>query len=166
MDDLTVVIKETLENTGVLGDLRGRLRAEVFKALEDRTIERPKLPSENLLINELIREYLLYNNYHNSLSVLMQESKQPIQALDRDFLCSEMHMKMPHSCPTTLPLLYGVVAHFTDQHSNNCNNEVGVGESESNDSVLEEEERELKQPQVTIIKKWDSDLTGSTFICK
>ena len=150
MDDLSVVIKETLENSGVLGDLRGRLRAEVFKAMDDRTIERPKLPSENLLINELIREYLLYNNYHNALAVLMQESRQPQQPLDRDFLCSEMHMKMPGSAPRSLPLLYGVVSHFTDQHSNNCNDLQG---SESAESVVEEEERELRQPQVTIIKK-------------
>ena len=149
MNDLTSVIKENLENGGVLKDLRGRLRAEIFRALEDASLERPKLPSENLLINELIREYLAFNNYHNTLSVLMQESRQPHQPLDRNFLCSELHLKSLNS--PDLPLLYGVVSHFTDQHSNNCNDvkETELGEEES----AEEEDIVLRQPEVTIIHK-------------
>ena len=143
MDDLTSVIQQTLENSGVLSNVRGRLRAEVFKALDDRSVERPKLPSDNLLINELIREYLLYNNHHHTLAVLMQETRQPQAPLDRDFLSSELHLKLPDK-GREVPLLYGVVSHFTDQHSNNCNE---VNEDEDSDDV------ELKQPQVTIIKK-------------
>ena len=149
MNDLTSVIKETLENGGVLSDLRGRVRAEIFRALEDTSLERPKLPSENLLINELIREYLAFNNYQNTLSVLMQESRQPHQPLDRNFLCSELHVKS-HSTPDT-PLLYGIVSHFTDQHSNNCGDvrETDLVDEDSG----EEEEVILKQPEVTIIHK-------------
>ena len=145
MDDLTSVIKQTMENTGVLSEIRGKLRAEVFRALEDRTLERPKLPSDNLLINELIREYLTYNNHHHTLAVLMQETRQPAQALDRAFLSSELHMKMPGA--GAVPLLYGVVSHFTDQHSNNCN------DVHARDVEDEYEEEEMKQPLVTIIKK-------------
>lgn len=155
MNDLTSVIKETLENGGVLNDLRGRVRAEIFRALEDPSLERPKLPSENLLINELIREYLAFNNYQNTLSVLMQESKQPHQPLDRDFICSELHVQ-PRNSPD-LPLLYGIVSHFTEQHSSN-RNEIGDSTEE------EEEEQDIKQPEVTIFHKWDkSDVTSGYF---
>ena len=149
MNDLTAAIKETLENGGVMNDLRGKVRAEIFRALEDTTLERPKLPSDNLLINELIREYLTFNNYQNTLSVLMQESRQPHQKLDRNFLCSELHVKSTSSPDT--PLLYGLVSHFTDQHSNNCNDvkETDLGDEESG----EEEEVNLRQPEVTIIRK-------------
>lgn len=147
MNDLSTVIKETLENGGVLNDLRGRIRAEIFRALEDPSLERPKLPSENLLINELIREYLTFNNYHHTLSVLMQESRQPHQPLDRDFLCSELHMKTPSQ--PDVPLLYGMVSHFTDQHTRNTHHGGSAEES------TEEEEGDVKtlQPSITIVHK-------------
>ena len=56
VDELTDVIRETLENRGALGNVRAHLRAEVSNALEDRTsFARPDLSNENLVINELIR---------------------------------------------------------------------------------------------------------------
>mgnify|MGYP001794074083 CR=1 FL=1 len=57
---------ETLDRRGVLNEVRGRLRAEVFKALDDEAAPKPKLSNENVLINELIREYLIYNKYRYS----------------------------------------------------------------------------------------------------
>lgn len=68
---LLTVIKETLENRGVLGQIKARIRAEVFNALEDQSEEKPPLSNENLLINELIREYLDFNKYKYSSSVLL-----------------------------------------------------------------------------------------------
>ena len=44
------------------------MRAEIFAALDEEA-PRPALPPENVLINELIREYLEYNSYQHSLSV-------------------------------------------------------------------------------------------------
>ena len=64
------MVKDTLENRGVLGQIKARLRAEVFSALDDQSEPRPALSNENLLINELIREYLEYNSYKYSSSVL------------------------------------------------------------------------------------------------
>ena len=63
-------MKETLENRGVLGQIKARLRAEVFNALDDQAEARPQLCNENLLINELIREYLEFNKYKYAASVL------------------------------------------------------------------------------------------------
>jgi len=54
----------------VLGQLKARIRAEVFSALDDQNTPRPPLSHENLLINELIREYLEFNKYRYTASVL------------------------------------------------------------------------------------------------
>lgn len=64
------VLKDTLEKRGSLGQIKARLRAEVFNALDDQSEPRPPLSHENLLINELIREYLNYNKYKYTASVL------------------------------------------------------------------------------------------------
>uniref|UniRef100_A0A8C7BVH8 Centrosomal protein 20 n=1 Tax=Neovison vison TaxID=452646 RepID=A0A8C7BVH8_NEOVI len=69
--ELKAVLKDTLEKRGVLGHLKARIRAEVFNALDDESEPRPPLSHENLLINELIREYLEFNKYKYTASVLI-----------------------------------------------------------------------------------------------
>uniref|UniRef100_A0A673I056 Fgfr1op N-terminal like n=1 Tax=Sinocyclocheilus rhinocerous TaxID=307959 RepID=A0A673I056_9TELE len=68
--ELKSALRETLEARGVLGQLKARIRAEVFSALDDQSTPRPPLSHENLLINELIREYLQFNKYRYTASVL------------------------------------------------------------------------------------------------
>ena len=80
LEDLRDVLKDTLENRGVLGQVKARIRAEIFAALDDNSLPPPKLSNENLIINELIREYLEYNNYRQSLSVFLPETGQPQEA--------------------------------------------------------------------------------------
>ncbi|XP_058290050.1 centrosomal protein 20 isoform X5 [Hylobates moloch] len=72
--ELKAVLKDTLEKKGVLGHLKARIRAEVFSALDDDREPRPSLSHENLLINELIREYLEFNKYKYTASVLIAGS--------------------------------------------------------------------------------------------
>ncbi|XP_033373929.1 lisH domain-containing protein FOPNL isoform X8 [Parus major] len=67
---MVIVLKDTLEKRGALAQIKARIRAEVFNALDDRSEPRPTLSRENLLINELIREYLEYNKYKYTASVL------------------------------------------------------------------------------------------------
>uniref|UniRef100_A0A8C0BRY3 Centrosomal protein 20 n=1 Tax=Buteo japonicus TaxID=224669 RepID=A0A8C0BRY3_9AVES len=67
---MVIVLKDTLEKRGALGQIKARIRAEVFNALDDQSEPRPPLSHENLLINELIREYLEYNKYKYAASVL------------------------------------------------------------------------------------------------
>ncbi|KAM4892131.1 centrosomal protein 20 isoform 4-T4 [Sylvia borin] len=76
--ELKAVLKDTLEKRGALGQIKARIRAEVFNALDDQSERRPTLSRENLLINELIREYLEYNKYKYTASVLTAESTQNI----------------------------------------------------------------------------------------
>ncbi|XP_036051069.1 centrosomal protein 20 isoform X3 [Onychomys torridus] len=89
--ELKAVLKNTLEKKGVLGHLKARIRAEVFNALDDDHEPRPSLSHENLIINELIREYLEFNKYKYTASVLIAESGQPIVPLDRQFLIRELN---------------------------------------------------------------------------
>ncbi|CAH1795313.1 unnamed protein product [Owenia fusiformis] len=111
IQELKSVVKETLENRGVLGQIKARIRAEVFNALDDQTETRPSLSNENMLINELIREYLEFNKYKYAASVLVAESGQPSTPLDRAFLSNELNVQEDKDS-ASVPLLYGIVAHF------------------------------------------------------
>lgn len=85
LEDLKSILKDTLEQKGVLSDIKvnmnfnikAKIRAEIFTALDQDSVGKPKLSNENLIINELIKEYLEYNKYHHSVSVLCAESGQP-----------------------------------------------------------------------------------------
>lgn len=109
--ELKDVIKDTLDNRGVLGQIKARIRAEVFNALDDQSEAKPPLSNENMIINELIREYLEFNRYKYTSSVLVSESGQPKEPLDRDFLAKELNVKQDrHS--QSVPLLYGIISHY------------------------------------------------------
>ncbi|NXN93451.1 FOPNL protein, partial [Rhinopomastus cyanomelas] len=105
------VLKDTLEKRGALGQIKARIRAEVFNALDDPSVPRPPLSHENLLINELIREYLEYNKYKYTASVLTSESGQPEVPLDRQFLARELNI-VEDTSGKSVPLLYGMLSHF------------------------------------------------------
>ncbi|XP_069066300.1 centrosomal protein 20 isoform X1 [Pleurodeles waltl] len=111
VSELKAVVKDTLEKRGVLGQIKARVRAEVFNALDDQSEPRPQLSHENLLINELIREYLEFNKYRYTASVLSTESGQPDIPLDRQFLVSELNV-VEDTNGSSIPLLYGIVSTF------------------------------------------------------
>ncbi|XP_065500924.1 centrosomal protein 20 isoform X3 [Caloenas nicobarica] len=110
--ELKAVLKDTLEKRGALGEIKARIRAEIFNALDDQSEPRPQLSHENLLINELIREYLEYNKYKYAASVLIAESGQPEQPLDRQFLARELNVIEDVNGKSVRPLLYGIISHF------------------------------------------------------
>ncbi|XP_055990714.1 centrosomal protein 20 isoform X1 [Sorex fumeus] len=112
--ELKAVLRDTLEKRGALGHLKARIRAEVFRALDDEQEPRPALSHENLLINELILEYLEFNKYKYTASVLMAESGQPVIPLDRQFLIRELNA-FEESKDNTIPLLYGILAHLSQR---------------------------------------------------
>ena len=108
LEDLKNVLRETLEQKGVLNDVKAKIRAEVFTALDSEAQGKPPLSNENMIINEMIREYLEYNRYYNAASVLVTESGQPVEPpFDREYL----HKKFAISSSTkgnrpSMPLLY------------------------------------------------------------
>lgn len=91
--DLKLVLAEALENKGVLNEVKAKLRAEVYTVLEDNSFEKPRISQENLLINELIREYMEFNHYKYSKSVFLKESNQPSEPLNREVIAAELHVK-------------------------------------------------------------------------
>ncbi|GLD93781.1 hypothetical protein PINS_up002386 [Pythium insidiosum] len=110
LDDLKAVLKDTLEARGSLGQIKARIRAEIFSALDDHSVPKPKLSNENLIINELIREYLEYNGYRHAHSVFLAESGQPLKApFHREFLAKELRVQEDPRF-SHVPLLYGIVA--------------------------------------------------------
>ena len=56
--------------------MRAEIRENIFKAIESQDTVKPKIPEENLIINELIREYFNYMGYYHSSSVFIAESGQ------------------------------------------------------------------------------------------
>ncbi|NXY84004.1 FOPNL protein, partial [Alcedo cyanopectus] len=108
---MVIVLRDTLEKRGALGEIKARIRAEVFNALDDQSVPRPPLSHENLLINEIIREYLEYNKYKYTASVLTAESGQPEVPLDRQFLAKELNI-VEDTNGKAVPLLYGIISHF------------------------------------------------------
>ena len=72
------VLKESLEDKGVLQEIRAKIRSEIFKTMDDNSnIKNKKLGEEQLVINEIIREYLIHNNMIHTLSVFLPESGTP-----------------------------------------------------------------------------------------
>ncbi|CAF1140864.1 unnamed protein product [Rotaria magnacalcarata] len=111
LEDLRSAVKQTLEQNGSLAATRAKLRADIFKTLDDPSEVKPRIPHENLLINELILEYLNYNNLHCAASVLSVESGQPTPSLGRTFVAEQLNI---HEDDKTrqLPLLYSLLSHF------------------------------------------------------
>ena len=107
LEDLKNVLKETLEQKGVLNDIRAKIRAEVFTALDSDVAGKPKLSNENMIINEMIREYLEYNRYYNTSSVLIAESGQPVEPpFDKEYLQKKFSVAGGNK---GVPLLYELI---------------------------------------------------------
>ncbi|CAB1116583.1 unnamed protein product [Ectocarpus sp. CCAP 1310/34] len=147
IDDLKQALVENLEHRGVLGKLRAKVRAEVFHTLEgpqEGVLPTP-LSNENLLINELVRDYLSYNGYSNALGVFMAESGQPIErSLDRGFIRDELGLSerrdsTDHGSARPLPLLYGITHALKRRRKEASGNNGGYAECEEE---AEEEEAE------------------------
>ena len=92
VDELKTVLRETLERRGVLGTLRANLQSEIFSALDSQDDPRPSLTYENMLLNELIREYLEFNQYQHTMSVFLAESGQPAERLRRQYLSQQLQL--------------------------------------------------------------------------
>ncbi|KAH9115744.1 hypothetical protein LEN26_011552 [Aphanomyces euteiches] len=113
LSDLKDALKETLEARGSMGQIKARIRAEIFNAL-DEGAPKAKISNENLIVNELIREYMEYNGYRHTLSVFLPESGQPVEKpFQRRFLAQELNITDDPRY-TQVPLLYSIVAALQD----------------------------------------------------
>lgn len=118
VEELKKLVRQNLDSRGVTQELKARIRSEVFNALEDKTLTKPPLSNENLMINELIREYLSFNKYKYSESVLVAESGHPAVPLDREFLSHELNVQSKDNA-NKLPLLYSLVHYYSQRNPSN-----------------------------------------------
>lgn len=109
--ELKDALRETLDRRGVLNTLRASIRSEIFNAMEDHDDSRAPLTEQNLLINELIREYLEFNNYKHSLAVFTPETGLPAEPLRRQFVSKQTGLPAHVGASgQELPLLYALLA--------------------------------------------------------
>ncbi|XP_035215474.1 centrosomal protein 20-like [Stegodyphus dumicola] len=128
--DLKDALKEALSKSGALSEIRARLRAEVFSVLQDENEPPPPLSNENLMINELIREYLIYNGYLFTESVLVAESGQPQFQLESEFLKDWLRVKSTKGAEE-LPLLYGLIASIKEGTKPSASSDVPVSSTQT-----------------------------------
>lgn len=116
-------LKEGLEAQGRLNEIRALLRSQIYHSLEPENSIKPKLNSIQIIINELIRDYMMYNGYKHSLSVFMtgihslielttiKESDQPNDSNhDRKKCAEKLNLQDLYTENPQIPLLYGIVA--------------------------------------------------------
>ena len=123
VEELKNALKETLEQKGVLNEIRAKMRQSIFEAIESDDKPQPKLSNENLIINTLIKEYLDYNNYLHTASVFQAESGQP--KLDRNFITSQLNIietNQSQKVPLLYSLIFGKQIPDEDNEDNNINN--------------------------------------------
>ncbi|KAL3805737.1 hypothetical protein ACHAW5_004482 [Stephanodiscus triporus] len=115
-DTLTAALRETLERTGTMENIRAQLRTMVMRCLNeclpsptssDTLPPLPALPIENVLINELILEYLSFNGYNQTLAVFTAEC-QTSDFLGETFIRTELGLLHKKSS-NNLAMLYDIV---------------------------------------------------------
>jgi lisH domain-containing protein FOPNL len=108
IQELTAALKDHLESKGVLDKVRSSLRAEIYNTINDKSLQIHKPTNENYLLNELIREYLEYNNYNYTNSTFETESGNDKAPLDRNFLSRQLGVSESEDT-RAVPLLYALV---------------------------------------------------------
>ncbi|TPX55217.1 hypothetical protein SpCBS45565_g08515 [Spizellomyces sp. 'palustris'] len=128
-EDLKDALRENLEARGFMSDIRARVRAEVYKTLEDENEIKPQVSKESELLNELIREYLRYSGYNHTISVFSAgdidflydvwlmfwmvvlmcktEADLPPKPADRQTIATDLDLDID-GYPPSVPLLYGL----------------------------------------------------------
>ena len=136
VEELKNALKETLEQKGVLNEIRAKMRQSIFEAIESDDKPQPKLSNENLIINTLIKEYLDYNNYLHTSSVFQAESGQPKDKLDRAYIASQLNIietNQSQKVPLLYSIIFGKQIPDEDNEDNNINN---INNNYSNNNPL------------------------------
>ncbi|CAG9580772.1 conserved hypothetical protein [Leishmania major strain Friedlin] len=112
-ESLKAAMRDSLEANGTISRIKAELRAAIFERLsdvttkgDDRAVDNPPVPPENMVINELIKEYLTFNGLEHTLAVFQLEARSPDSQVPRRVLASELNMA---SAPSSVPLLYAML---------------------------------------------------------
>ena len=107
-------VKECLESKGVLEKMSAEIRSHVLKILKDENDPSDrtsglKTGSQNFVINELIKEYLEWNELKHTRDVLVSESGHPKESLTRTELEELLHVQTGLNA-RKVPLIYSLVS--------------------------------------------------------
>jgi len=112
-EELRSALRESLEAQGVLGEMRAKLRAEIFRLIDaSGDVARPDMPPETAVVAELCREFLAFSGYSQTLSVFEAEAglSSAEKSLSRDIIAADLGIRQaPSSKTEDLPLLYNLV---------------------------------------------------------
>ena len=117
VDKLKSSLKETLINRGILNEIKAHMRKEIFNILDnDNDInQKPKLTRENIIINELIKEYFIFNGYNFSSNVLQSEVGQ--SNFNRNNIIKELNI-IENENNKNKPLLYTILSGLKNKDDN------------------------------------------------
>ena len=110
-------LKESLINKGILNKIKAHMRQEIYNILDNDNDkdnanyfnQKPKLTKENIIINELIKEYFIFNGYTFSSNVLQSEVGQTNNNLNRDNIIKELNI-IENWNNKNRPLLYTILS--------------------------------------------------------
>ena len=113
IEKLKSSLKESLINKGILNEIKANMRQEIYNILDndnDNDInQKPKLTKENIIINELIKEYFNFNGYKFSSNVLQSEVGQTNNNLNRNDIIRELNI-IENENNKNKPILYNILS--------------------------------------------------------
>jgi len=94
--DVRMAIESALSQTGTIKEVKSKLRAEVFKSLnEGNEVAVPQPPREVALASEIVSDFLKSLSFDSSSEVFLQESgHSPKNALGRAYIAQELGLRL------------------------------------------------------------------------
>ena len=108
---LEEALKQCLSDRGVLDEIKGKIRAEVIKAIKKDEVEvnQESMTREDFLIGELFKEYLRFRGLTNTFDVFCLESQRPKNVLERSKLEANLNISCGRNA-ASVPLIYAVLS--------------------------------------------------------
>ena len=138
MKDLDEAILDKLNTSGVKDKLIAQVRAEVFHAVfknsdNNENLDKRNVLRENAIINEIIREYMIFNGFQFSVSVFdaecqrrgnLETSNKSTFVPDRQSVAQFLNASIDNMTIETsegktveVPLIYGILQEVKERSS-------------------------------------------------
>lgn len=112
-----LAVTECLEQSGKLSKFKAALRIAVMSVLNKNSPPnkpRPEIPAQTKLLNDLIREYLIWNGFLYTDQVFLAESGQSSEKPVREYLSAVLDIT-DDTDTQQIPLLYRIYSAFRKQ---------------------------------------------------
>jgi lisH domain-containing protein FOPNL len=155
LSEMQRVLRTKLAQRGVLKKLKAQIRAEMFAAMMNTSSSSKSEDdgrSENFVVNELVREYLSFNGYRQTLSVFTAEASiNKTRPFDADFVAQEVGLGDEDGVDSEtrkLPLIYQMIESLKTKR---FEEKVGLVARESEEEDVEEEHYVDDLPRVRML---------------